>query len=175
MNRWRVVAMAFVLVTGCATQPSPPPPLLRLDPADAARIDAARGALRPLALDEIVALSRAGTPSADLVARIRATGTRHAIPAPEAARLQAQGVAPEVVDVLNEAQARWAKDQAAAERVRRDTAAAAAEDRARAEAERDRRRAAPYYYDPLWPYGYPYRHGYPGGHFGWGGGVHLWR
>lgn len=166
---------AILGVAGCATQPPPPAPLLRLDPAEAARIDAARGALRPLGLDEIVAQSRAGTPAAALVARIRATGTHHAVTPPEAERLRAQGVAPEVVEALNEAQARWAQDQAAAARVRRDTEAAAAADRARAEAERARLRAAPpYYYDPLWPYGYPYRYGYPGFHFGWGGGVHRW-
>lgn len=176
----RLLAGVILGAAGCATQPPPPAPLLRLDPAEAARIDAARGTLRPLALDQIVALSRAGTPAAELVARIRATGTHHAIAPPEAERLRAQGVAPEVVEALNEAQARWAQDQAAAERVRRDTEAAAAADRARAEAERARLRAAPpYYYDPLWPYGYPYgspyRYGYPGVHFGWGAGVHRWR
>ena len=110
-----------------------------------------------------------------LIEDIRSTGTHLAVTPEERARLAGQGVAPAVLDELAAAQARWAQDQATADKVRADTARIEAADRARAEEER-RRRAyygptySPYYSpyrDPMWPYGYPGRRGYGGG-FGWG-------
>ena len=104
-----------------------------------------------------------------------APGTRHALTPAEAQRLREQGVAAEVLDELAAAEARAARDQATADKVRRATEQAAAEDRARAEAERRRRAYSPYY-DPLGPYGRPFYPAYPYGYPGYfGGGVLIRR
>lgn len=168
--RFLLQMSAPLLLLSCASPSSSPQSLRRLEPAELAAIEAARAA--PLSLDDIVRRSRAGTDAATLIGEIRRSGTRHALTPADAQRLRGQGVAQEVLDELADAQARWARDEATAAKVRRDTAQAAAEDRARAEAERRQRARSTYYppyYDPLWPYGYPGRAGYGG--FGWGFGI----
>lgn len=138
-----------------------------------AEIERARQPAAPLSLDEVVACSRVGQGSEALLDEIRRTATRHPISPSEAVRSRLQGVAPEVLDALNEAHTRWAQDEAAAVRARRDAEQAAALKRAQADAERYRRSVP--YADPFWPYrsypfGYPYRHPRraPYGGFGWG-------
>lgn len=160
---------AVLLLAACATPVAPPQSIQRLDPAELARIDAARPG-RPLTLGEIVQQSRV-VPPPILIETLRSTGTHHALTPSQAIRLREQGVAPEVLDALVDAQERWARDQATAEKVRRDTEQAAALDRARAEAERARRAAYPVYSpysDPFYgyPFGYPGRAGFGG--IGWG-------
>lgn len=164
---------AALLQFACATPNASPQAIQRLDPAVLAGIESARQAVVPLSLDEVVARARAGQGSAALLDEIRRTGTRHPISPSEALRLKALGVAPEVLDALDEAHARWAQDEAAAQRARRDAEQAAALKRAEADAERYRRSVP--YADPFWPYrsdpfGYPYRHPRlaPYGGFGWG-------
>lgn len=167
-----VVLSIPLLLGACATPSSPPQAIQRLDPAELARLEAAR-AEPPLSLDEILRQSRAGVPTAALLETLARTGTRHALSPSEAIRLREQGVAPEVLDALTAAQERWARDQATADQVRRDTEQAAALDKAKADAERYRQRATTPYWDPLWPYPYAYPPGYPGwrgyGGIGWGG------
>ncbi|WP_442770902.1 hypothetical protein [Zoogloea ramigera] len=155
------VVAASLLQFACATPNASPQAIQRLDPAALAEIERARQPAAPLSLDEVVARSRAGQGSEALIDEIRRTATRHPISPSEAVRLKAQGVAPEVLDALNEAHTRWAQDEAAALK------------RAQADAERYRRSAP--YADPFWPYrsypfGYPYRHPRfaPYGGFGWG-------
>ncbi|WP_374241776.1 hypothetical protein [Zoogloea sp.] len=167
------VLAAVLLQSGCAAPHASPEAIQRLDPAALAGIESARQPALPLSLDEVVARSRAGQPSAALIDEIRRTGTRHPISPSEAVRLKAQGVAPEVLDALDEAHQRWARDEAAAARARRDAEQAAALKRAQADAERYRRSVP--YADPFWPYrsypfGYPYPHPRfaPYGGFGWG-------
>lgn len=159
-----------LLMSACAAPVAPPQSILRLDPAELARIEAARPG-RPLSLDEIVRQSRV-VPPPILIETLRSTGTHHALTPSQAIRLREQGVALEVLDELNAAHERWARDQATAEKVRRDTEQAAALDRARAEVERARRAYYPPVYSPYSDpfYGYPF--GYPGrarfGGIGWG-------
>lgn len=180
MRRRALLVPALLLLAACATPPSADPAAVRrLDPSELARIDAARPE-RPLGLDEIVRLSRQGVPTASLLETLRRTGTHHALAPSDVLRLKAQGVAPEVLDALADAEARYARDQATADKVRQQTEQADALDRARAEAyRRGARDAYPVY--PAYP-GYPYgsmRYGspfdfpyygpaYPGGR----GGVH---
>lgn len=168
-----VAAAAALLQLACAAPNASPQAIQRLDPAALAEIERARQPAAPLSLDEVVARSRAGQGSEALLDEIRRTATRHPISPSEAVRLKAQGVAPEVLDALNEAHTRWAQDEAAAVRARRDAEQAAALKRAQADAERYRRSVP--YADPFWPYrsypfGYPYRHPRfaPYGGFGWG-------
>ena len=181
---WRLLlapVLGASLLVACAAPSSSPQALRRLPPAELAAIEAAQRA-GPLSLDDIVRRSREGVAAAALVDEIRRTGTHHALVPADVQRLRGQGVAQEVLDALAEAQSRWARDQATAEKVSRATAQAAAEDRARAEEARRQRAAFPYnspynspFYDPMLPYGYPY--GYPGrfGYGGFGWGVHIRR
>lgn len=178
--------MVPLLLAACVAPSASPQAIQRLEPAEfaarVAAIEAARPAA-PLSLDEIVRKWKAGAGSSALVDEIRCTGTRHALTPQDVERLRGQGVAPEVIDEIRAAQARWAADQASADKVRKLTAEAAAEDRARAEAAR-RRALAPHYYppygspfyDPMRPYGYGQPFGYPGpfgprGGLGWGIGI----
>lgn len=168
---WRVAAVAaLVALAGCAA-PRVAPSADRLAPGRLEVISAeSRGG--PLTLEQITRRSKAGEAPVALIEDIRRTGTHLAVPPDERARLIGQGVAPAVLDELAAAQARWAQDQATAERVRIDTARIEAADRARAEEER--RRRAYYgpvyspYYNPMLPYGYPAYRGYGGASFGWG-------
>ncbi|NTV96791.1 MAG: hypothetical protein HGA75_15490 [Thiobacillus sp.] len=137
---WLFPVLGALLLAACTTPVSSPQAIQRLDPAELARIDAARPG-RPLSLDEIVQQSRF-VPPPILIETLRSTGTHHALTPSQAIRLRQQGVAPEVLDALADAHQRWVQDQATAEKVRRDTEQAAALDRARAEAERAVHRGA---------------------------------
>ena len=173
--------VAMLLLAACATPPSSDPRAVRrLDPAELASTEAVRPG-RPLGLDEIVRRSREGVPTAALLDVLRSTGTHHALSPSEVLRLREQGVAPEVLDALAEAQARHDRDQATADKVRQQTEQAAAVERARAEAYRrgvwDAYPAYPYgtiRYGQPHPYGFPYYGpGLPRGRGGihWGIGI----
>ena len=178
--RYPLILGLAVLCAACATPPSADPRAVRrLDPAESARIDAARPG-QPLSLDEIVRLSRQGTPTATLLETLRNTGTHHALSPSEVLRLREQGVAPAVLDAIAEAQARWEQDNAAAAKARQQTEQAAAVDRARAEAYR--RGAWDAY--PVYPYGSIYygqpfrsysRPGHPWGRGGINWGIRIGR
>lgn len=164
------LAVAVLLLSACVTPVAPPQSIQRLDPAELARIEAARPG-RPLSLAEIVQQSRV-VPPPILIETLRSSGTHHALTPSQVIRLREQGVAPEVLDALADAHERWARDQATAEKVRRDTEQAAALDRARAAEERARRAYYPPVYSPYsdpfygYPFGYPGRAGFGG--IGWG-------
>jgi hypothetical protein len=173
--------VAMLLLAACATPPSSDPRAVRrLDPTELASTEAVRPG-RPLGLDEIVRRSREGVPTAALLDVLRSTGTHHALSPSEVLRLREQGVAPEVLDALAEAQARHDRDQATADKVRQQTEQAAAVERARVEAYRrgvwDAYPAYPYgtiRYGQPHPYGFPYYGpGLPRGRGGihWGIGI----
>lgn len=171
---WLAAGVASLTLLGGCAAPRVAPSAERLDPGQLEAISAANRA-GPLTIEQIIRRSKAGEAPAVLIEDIRRTGTHLAVTPEERARLSGQGVALAVLDELAAAQARWAQDQATADKVRADTARIEAADRARAEEER-RRRAyygpayVPYYLpyaDPMWPYGYPAHRGYGGG-FGWG-------
>jgi hypothetical protein len=173
-----LLCVAMPLLAACATTPpsADPRAVRRLDPAELARTDAARPG-RPLALDEIVRRSREGLPTAELLDILRSTGTHHALSPSEVLRLREQGVAPEVLDALAEAQARHDRDQATADKVRQQTEQAAAVERARAEAyRRGLREGYPAYPYGTIRYGYPQPFGFP--YYGpgprWGRGGLQW-
>lgn len=179
--RYPLIVVLATLTAACATPPSADPRAVRrLDTAEIARVDAARTA-RPLSLEEVVRLSRQGTPTATLLETLRNTGTHHALSPSEVLRLREQGVAPEVLDALAEAQARRDRDQATADKVRQQTEQAAAVDRARAEAyRRGAWDAYPVYpYGSLYygrPFGHPYaRPGHPWGRGGINWGIRIGR
>lgn len=164
-----------VLLVGCAAPRVATVPA-RLDPGVAAQRTMPES--EPLSLDQIIARSRAGEASPALVGEIRRRGTAAAVSPDELRRLRAEGVDQAVIDELLAADVRRMQDQATAEKVRRQTAAVEAADRARAEAERRRAASYGYGYGPYpyygsfgWSLGYGYRNYYPhpySGGLGWG-------
>ena len=167
-----------LLLAGCAAPRVATVPA-RLDPGVAAQQAGPQS--EPLSLEQIIARTQAGEGSAALVGEIRRRGTAAAVSPDELRRLRAEGVDEAVVDELLAADVRRLRDQATAEKVRRQTAEVEAADRARAEAER--RQAAsygygygayPYYGSFGWSLGYGYRHYSPRpyrGGIGWGIGY----
>ncbi|KAB2969843.1 hypothetical protein [Zoogloea sp.] len=179
MARTLVLLTLAGSLTACVTPSADPRAIRRLDPAALAQIEAARPG-RPLSLDEVVALSRQGLPIPEQLEVLRTTATRHALTPSVVLRMKAQGVAPEVLDALAEAQERWARDEAAADTVRREQAAQAAAERARVEAYRRAWRDAGWnsslYLNYGGPFGSPYyRYGRPWGHGGSGWGLRYGR
>jgi hypothetical protein len=134
--RLLATALAAATIAACAAPRGEPPRLLRLSPEEAARVGL--DPPRPVTLDEIVADTRAGRPAGEIVRRMRETASVYRPTAIEIERLQAAGVAREVLDFMTAGQR---AEEAEAQRRR------AAEEEAR-------RRA--YWADPYWPHG-PYR------------------
>lgn len=129
------IVAAALLVAGCAATPrGEGPKILRLTPEEAARIGFVYP--KPVTLDEVVALTRAGTAPQEIVRRMQETASVYRLTGIEFERLEAAGVDPKVLEHMTAAQ------RAEAEAAQR-----------RALEEEAWRRSA--WYDPYWPYG-PY-------------------
>ena len=89
----RAVVLA-ALLAGCATAPTPPV-IERLPEGAAGTIAPAR--YNPLTLDEVVELSRMGTPPNTLIQMLRDSRTAYALTAGEGEKLAARGVPDEVI------------------------------------------------------------------------------
>ena len=57
-------------------------------------------AREPVTVSQIVAMSQAGTPSADIIAKIRDSGTVYRIKASQLAELERKGVPPDVINYM---------------------------------------------------------------------------
>lgn len=167
-------AVLALLLAGCAA------PRVATVPArlDAVAVAPSAAALSgPISIEQIIAQAQSGATTAAIVAEIRQRGTVAAVSPDDLRRMRGQGVDQAVIDELLAADARRAQDQATADKVRRQTAAIEALDRARAEAEQRRAASYGYGYAPYpyatfgWSLGYGYRNYYPRpyrGGFGWG-------
>jgi hypothetical protein len=120
-SRWLPAAIfALAVLSGCAAigDKRPPPPTL----------------------EEVVRMSKAGTPANEIVARLVYTRAAYRVKGSELARLKEQGVPDEVLDYIQESAVALARAEEA-------------------------RRQAQYYYLYSWPYGglgpYPYWWYYP--------------
>jgi hypothetical protein len=80
----RILALTLALAAGGCASFDPGPP--------------------PLSKQEVVQLSKAGTPPAAIVERLTSTGTILWLSAPEIVELSQSGVSPEVLDYLQKAQ-----------------------------------------------------------------------
>jgi hypothetical protein len=117
--------------------------------------------------EELVRMSKQGVPAADIIAKIKQTGSRYALSASQAIELNAQGVSKEVLDYIQSAREQELRDRIAEEINLREQRHAEQLRR-----EQTLRLNNYYYYDPWWPtypgygwsYGYPFR---PYGGFYW--------
>ena len=57
---------------------------------------------QPVKVPEIVELSKSGMPAADIIAKMRASGTVYRLQASQLVKLKEQGVAPEVLDYMQQ-------------------------------------------------------------------------
>lgn len=157
-----------VALVACAGVSSPRdaagnPQLQRLDEGEAER--AAQHA-RALNMEDVIALERRGRTPAEIVARMRATGTRFDMDAAQQAALQRRGASAALIDALVAAEAQAKQTDRFTEEADRAAARRAA-DEARQEAYRAWSR------DPYWWGGpYPYfGYGWYGHRRDWYGGL----
>ncbi len=150
-----------LVVTGCATAPQGAR-VERLTPEQLA-------ALKPVpnptvSLEEIVTLSRTGTPPATIIERLASTGTWHALSPQQIIELNQQGVDRSVIDHLAAAEERARQATLITQLADRD--AKAAQELAR---ERARRQALQQRHQN-WNWGIGYGFGGPYTQFGWRSG-----
>ncbi len=163
--------LTFILcamLIGCAATPGQRdaagnPELVRLDAAGAAF--AARQAPHPLSIEDVLALARQGHPPEEIVARMRATGTRLAMDPAQQTALRRQGASATLVDALVAAEAEAKRTDRLTEEADRAAERRAAE-RARQEAYRA------WSADPYWMWPHPYLgYGWYGHRRDWYGGI----
>lgn len=157
-----------VALVGCAAVPGPRdasghPQLQRLDGREVERT-AQRA--HTLNMEDVAALERQGHSPEEIVARMRATGTRFKMDATQQAALQRRGASAALIDALVAAEAQAKQTDRLTEEADRATARRAA-DQARQEAYRAWSR------DPYWWGGpYPYfGYGWYGHRRDWYGGL----
>ncbi|TRZ94852.1 MAG: hypothetical protein D4R84_07975 [Rhodocyclaceae bacterium] len=113
------VALA-VLLQGCADRPVVPPKIERMTAVELeARLPQPVAAL---ALEQVVALAQQGIGAAEIIARIRSSGSRYRLSASRIVELAAQGVPLEVLDYMVSAERTQIFDDMAADTARREQA-----------------------------------------------------
>ncbi|MBL8377955.1 MAG: hypothetical protein JNM79_08810 [Burkholderiales bacterium] len=162
-----LAALALSALLGaCASTTPERGSVQRLAPEDLARLAPAPNPKLPL--DQVVALSRGGSPPAAIIEQLRATGTFYNLTPEQIVGLSKQGVDQSVINYLVDAQERARQATLITQLADRDAQAAR-----QLEAERQRRLQAqrrydPFFYDPFWPrpyYGWNHRGG-------WNWGIH---
>lgn len=155
MNNMRLlVGAGAFLVLGCANQPTERSGQV-VDRLPASALAAAPQPSARLGLDDIVVLAKTGEGSGDLIARLRASGTRHRLTAAEVMDLAGKGVPLAVIDHLLAGDRQGLLDDCA-EQINRREAAALQE---RQQAELECRQRCSLSCPPVggWPYyGWPY-------------------
>jgi hypothetical protein len=165
------LALCLALLGGCATAPPP-----GRDPAGNPRIERLTpeqlGALGPasparLSLEEVVGMSRAGTPADAIIDRIWQSGSRFALSDADRASLRSRGVSETVIAFID-------SHERDAQRI--DALTRQADADAQARRRQDAAARAPLHRDPYWwgPRVSPYL-GYGWGPWGsgWRGGVGI--
>ena len=113
-------AALAALLQGCAETPVVPPKIERMTAAELeARLPQPVAALP---LDEIVALARQGIGAGEIIARIRASGSRYRLSASRIVELAGQGVPLEVLDHMVSAEWTQNFEDMAADASRREQA-----------------------------------------------------
>jgi hypothetical protein len=169
--RLLVLALCLAVLGGCAATPAATrdaagnPRLERLSPEQLAALGPA--APGRLSLEEIVGMSRAGTPPEVIIDRIWQTGSRFALSDADRASLRSRGVSETVIAFI---------DSHEREAQRTDALTRQADEDAQARRQQEASVRPPGYRDPYWwgPRVYPYL-GYGWGPWGsgWRGGVGI--
>jgi hypothetical protein len=161
-----VMAALVAALSGCASPTSTATPasaLERMTPEQLAALKPVANPVLPLA--DVIALSKAGTTPADIIARLRDTQTLHVLSAQQIVDLGRQGVDQAVIDYMVDAQEKARQSRLLTELADRDAEQARKLDKAR------QRAPNPGYYGyggmgyGGFGYGYP-RYGWGPGYFG---------
>lgn len=142
-----VMLSCVLVLAGCATTARQEPQIERISPEELERIMP-----KPapnLTLDEIVKMSRAGTPASEIIGKIKATNSRYDLSPSESLNLSKQGVSAEVLDYIHKAHEQAIRDGFADEINKREKEKRLQQERLRREYQL---RYQPFY-DPFW-YGY---------------------
>ncbi len=167
--RIALLLLAAAALGGCAApaaqrDPTGNPRLERLSPDVLASLGPAAPAR--LSLEEVVGMSRAGTPPEAIIERLFQTGSRFNLSDADRASLRSRGVSEQVIAYI---------DSHEREAQRIDAATRQADAEAQARRQRDAFVRAPAYRDPYWwgPGWGPRVHPYAG--YGWGPWGSGWR
>ena len=172
-----VVSFILMLLAGCASTGSQQSKVDRITPEELAKILPAPVAT--VALSEIVADSKAGKTTDEIIAKIKSSNSRYELTPSQTLDLSKQGVDTKVLDFIHQSNELAKQNAIADELNNREKQRRAVENSLRRE--RDR---AQQYYDPIWgshygsfygrpylgPIGPGYRH-WPRSRFGWGLGF----
>lgn len=167
----------IALVSGCATTQYQEPQVERISPEELARL--MPPPVATLSLDEIVTLSRNGTPADQIIAKIKETNSQYDLSASQVVVLSTQGVDTKVLDYIKESREQVLRDSMAEEINKRELANQKEKERLKREYQlRSESYYHPYFgysYSPYWRYhpyyGYGfYGHGWRGSRFGYGFG-----
>ena len=120
LNPRAFVLTLILLLTGCADGPARP---VRIERMTAAELEARLPQpIAALPLEQVVALARQGIGAGEIIARIRASGSRYRLSASRIVELAAQGVPLEVLDHMVSAERTQIFDDMAAEAHRHELA-----------------------------------------------------
>ncbi len=163
-----IILATMLLLTACATTNGPSQPeIKRITPEALEKLVPA--AVATYSLEQIVADSKQGKTSAEIIASIKASDSRYDLTATKILELHQQGVDAEVLNYIQQSNER-AKQNYIADEINKV-------EREKAEALRrlndQRLMQMRQFYDPFWfgpSYGYRLRH-WPGPRFGWGLGY----
>lgn len=155
-----LVVAAAVSMTGCSTAGPRTVPLERMTLEQLAALQPLRNPV--LTIQDVIALSRAGTAPEEIIERLRKSHAAYLFRAPQIAELGKQGVDQAIVDYIADAQDRARQATLLTERADRE-----ADQARRLDQERGRRGARPLYYGypsigTAWSSGYysPFSFGY---------------
>ena len=120
LNPRTFVLTLILLLTGCADGPDRP---VRIERMTAAELEARLPQpIAALPLEQVVALARQGIGAGEIIAAIRASGSRYRLSASRIVELAAQGVPLEVLDHMVSAERTQIFDDMAADAARRELA-----------------------------------------------------
>lgn len=153
-----------VLASGCATTAYQEPQIQRISAEELARL--MPPPVAALSLDEIVALSKAGTSPDLIIARIKESGSQYELTPSQAVDLAKQGVDAKVLDYMHSSREQTLRDSMAEEINKRELENRKEQERLKREYQL---RYQPYYH-PWYGYGYSpwWRYRYYGpGYYWW--------
>ena len=164
MKHLLVLVVSLFILSGCATSGTKPSQVERITPEELAKL--ILPAVATVSLDEIVADSKAGKSSDDIIAKIKNSNSRYELTSTQVLDLNKQGVKAPVLDYIQQSNELAKQNIIAEEMNKREQEKMTAKKQLQRERAFNNNR----YYDPFWGsrfggfYGQPY-YGY-GSRFG---------
>lgn len=145
MMKWASMASLLLLV-GCATTQPQAPQVKRISPEELERI--MPKPVPNLTLDEIVQLSKAGTPPEQIIEKIKATNSFYDLTPSQSLELSKKGVDAKVLDHIYKSHEQVLRDSVAEEINKRERQRVEEKEKLK----REYQMRSYQYYDPWWGY-----------------------